>query len=110
MPDWFYILFLFAVGACVGSFLNVVVYRLPRGMSIVSPPSRCPECETPLRRFYNIPVFGWIFLRGKCRYCHKPISARYPIIEAITGSLFIFYYVMFFMLHVGAPDGMSWHI
>jgi len=110
MPDWFYIIFLFAVGACVGSFLNVVVYRVPRGLSIVSPPSRCPECETRLAWRDNIPVFGWIFLKGKCRYCGKPISMRYPIIEAITGFLFVFYYVMFFMLHVGTPAGMNWPI
>jgi leader peptidase (prepilin peptidase)/N-methyltransferase len=110
MPDWFYIPFLFAIGACVGSFLNVVVYRLPRGMSIVAPPSHCPECETPLRWFDNIPVLGWILLGGKCRYCHKPISMRYPMVEAITGFLFVFYYVMFFMLGIGAPAGMTWPI
>jgi len=110
MPHFIYIPFLFAIGACVGSFLNVVVYRLPRGMSLVRPPSRCPECETPLAWYDNVPVFGWIFLRGKCRYCRKPISPRYPIVEAVTGCLFVFYYVMFFILHIGPTGEMNWPI
>jgi leader peptidase (prepilin peptidase) / N-methyltransferase len=102
----FYILFLFAVGACIGSFLNVVVYRLPRGISLATPPSRCPKCEARLAWYDNIPVFGWILLRGKCRYCEQPISPGYPIVEGMTGLLFVFYYVMFFMLHIG-PAGMT---
>jgi leader peptidase (prepilin peptidase)/N-methyltransferase len=104
-----FIPFLFVLGACVGSFLNVLVYRLPLELSVIYPPSRCPDCETKLAWYDNIPVLGWIFLRGKCRYCDKPISARYPIIEAITGLLFVFYYVMFFILHAGpcaSLDGM----
>ncbi len=101
MPHAIYILFLFALGACIGSFLNVVVWRLPRGESLASPPSRCPKCAHKLAWYDNIPVFGWIFLRGKCRYCKASISARYPIIEAITGGLFVFYYVMFFMVDLG---------
>ncbi len=96
-----FILFLFALGASVGSFLNVVVWRWPRGESLISPPSHCPRCQHKLAWRDNIPVFGWIFLRGRCRYCAEPISMRYPIIEAITGLIFVFYYVMFFMLHVG---------
>ena len=110
MPHLFYIPFLFAVGACVGSFLNVVVYRLPRGLSLISPPSRCPKCETPLAWYDNVPVFGWMFLRGKCRYCHERISPMYPIVEAITGLLFVFYYVMFFVEHLGPPQEMNWPI
>jgi leader peptidase (prepilin peptidase)/N-methyltransferase len=110
MPHLFYIPFVFAIGACVGSFLNVVVYRLPRGLSLISPPSRCPKCETPLAWYDNIPVFGWIFLRGKCRYCRQPISPRYPIFEAITGLLFVFYYVMFFLERLGPPEEMNWPI
>ncbi|MDP9175005.1 MAG: prepilin peptidase [Planctomycetota bacterium] len=101
MPDAIFIPFVFALGACIGSFLNVVVYRLPREISLITPPSRCPDCETPLAWYDNIPVFGWIFLRGKCRYCKKPISPCYPVVEAITGFLFVFYYVMFFILHAG---------
>jgi leader peptidase (prepilin peptidase) / N-methyltransferase len=101
MPDAVYIVFLFALGASIGSFLNVVVWRLPRGESLVKPPSHCPKCDHLLAWYDNIPVFGWIFLRGKCRYCKEPISPRYPIVEAITGLLFVFYYVMFFMVHIG---------
>jgi leader peptidase (prepilin peptidase)/N-methyltransferase len=89
--------FVFAFGACIGSFLNVVVWRLPRGESLVTPPSHCPKCNTPLAWYDNIPVFGWIFLKGRCRYCKEPISPRYPIVEAITGALFVFYYLMFFI-------------
>ncbi len=101
MPHLVLIVFLFVLGSVVGSFLNVVVYRLPLDLSLVSPGSRCPQCETPLAWYDNIPVFGWIFLRGKCRYCRKPISARYPIIEAITGFIFASYYILFFMAHAG---------
>jgi leader peptidase (prepilin peptidase)/N-methyltransferase len=96
-----YILFLFALGACVGSFLNVVVWRLPRDESLVSPGSHCPKCNAPLAWYDNLPVIGWIKLGGKCRHCRQPISMRYPIIEAVTGLLFVFYYVMFFILQRG---------
>lgn len=96
-----FIIFFFAIGACVGSFLNVIVWRLPRGESIVSPPSHCPKCNKKLAWYDNIPVFGWIALRGKCRYCGLPISIRYPIIEAITGGLFVLYYVHFFIRQDG---------
>lgn len=101
MPHLLYIPFLFALGACVGSFLNVVVWRLPRGESLVTPPSRCPVCGTRLAWYDNIPVFGWIFLRGRCRYCYNPVSARYPTVELITGLLFVLYYVMFFLFQQG---------
>jgi leader peptidase (prepilin peptidase) / N-methyltransferase len=101
LPHLFYILWLFTVGACVGSFLNVVVYRLPRGQSLVHPPSRCPNCEHRLAWYDNVPVVGWILLAGKCRYCRKPISARYPIIEAFTGSLFALFYIAIFLFHQG---------
>jgi leader peptidase (prepilin peptidase) / N-methyltransferase len=101
MPHLIYIPFVFAFGACVGSFLNVVVWRLPRGESLVTPPSHCPKCNTKLAWFDNIPVFGWIALGGKCRYCKQPISARYPIIEAITGGLFVLYYVAMFIWQEG---------
>ena len=96
-----YIVFLFAFGACVGSFLNVVVWRLPRGESLVTPPSHCPKCENPLKWYDNIPVVGWIKLRGKCRFCGQPISPRYPIVEAVTGGLFVLYYVLFFLANIG---------
>jgi prepilin signal peptidase PulO-like enzyme (type II secretory pathway) len=79
----------FAVGACVGSFLNVVVYRLPAGLSIVSPGSHCPKCQRPIRWHDNLPIFGWIFLGGRCRDCHQTISARYPLVELLTAILFL---------------------
>jgi leader peptidase (prepilin peptidase)/N-methyltransferase len=96
-----YIVFLFALGASIGSFLNVVAWRYPRGESLTFPASRCPTCGHGLAWRDNIPVFGWLALRGKCRYCGNPISSRYPIIEAITGLLFVGYYVAFFILQVG---------
>jgi len=110
MPHAFYLIFLFALGACIGSFLNVVVWRLPRGESLLSPPSHCPKCGTELRWYDNIPVLAWIFLRGHCRYCRRPISPRYPIVEAVTGALFVFYYLAFFVyglwqIHLPAAHG-----
>ena len=101
LPHAVYIVFLFALGACVGSFLNVVVWRLPRDESLISPGSHCPRCNTPLAWYDNLPVIGWIKLHGKCRHCREPISIRYPIVEAVTGLLFVFYYIMFFILHHG---------
>ena len=74
-------------GAVFGSFFNVVAYRLPRGESLSKPPSRCPECETPIKPYDNIPIFGWLLLRGRCRNCGEPISVRYPIVEALTAAL-----------------------
>jgi leader peptidase (prepilin peptidase) / N-methyltransferase len=76
------------LGLAVGSFLNVVIYRVPRNESIVSPRSRCPACGTPVRERDNIPVVSWLLLRGRCRDCHAPISARYPIVELLCGGLF----------------------
>ena len=96
-----YILFLFAFGTCVGSFLNVVVWRLPRGESLITPPSHCPRCGNRLPWYDNIPVIGWIKLRGKCRFCGQPISPRYPIVEGVTGGLFVLYYCLFFLANVG---------
>jgi leader peptidase (prepilin peptidase)/N-methyltransferase len=100
-PHWIILPFVFALGACVGSFLNVVVWRLPRGESLVHPPSRCPKCGHKLAWFDNVPVFGWLWLKGKCRYCSNPISPRYPIVEAITGLIFAGYYVALFMAGLG---------
>ena len=75
------------LGAIVGSFLNVVAYRLPRKESLLHPPSRCPECETPIKPYDNVPVLGWLWLRGRCRACGVRISPRYPLVEALTGLL-----------------------
>jgi len=79
----------FMFGAAVGSFLNVVIYRLPEGLSLLHPPSRCPKCHTRLKPYDNVPVFGWLWLRGRCRYCRAPIAIRYPLIEGFTGALFL---------------------
>lgn len=75
-------------GALVGSFLNVVIYRVPRDLSVVSPRSACPTCQTPIAGYDNIPVISWLLLRGKCRGCASPISARYPLVEAFTAAAF----------------------
>jgi len=75
------------LGAIVGSFLNVVVYRLPRRESVVTGASRCPSCGTPIRPYDNIPVLSWLLLRGHCRRCSAPISVRYPVVEALTAAL-----------------------
>ena len=76
------------LGLLIGSFLNVVIWRVPRGESIVSPPSACPACGAAIRPRDNVPVLGWVLLRGRCRDCNAPISARYPLVEAGTGVLF----------------------
>jgi leader peptidase (prepilin peptidase)/N-methyltransferase len=76
-------------GLLVGSFLNVVAWRLPRGESLVRPGSRCPGCGTPVRPYDNIPVLSWLLLRGRCRSCGEPISARYPLVEAATAALYV---------------------
>jgi leader peptidase (prepilin peptidase)/N-methyltransferase len=89
----------FLFGSAVGSFLNVVIYRLPEGLSLLRPPSRCPKCHTRLKPYDNVPVFGWLWLRGRCRYCKAPISVRYPLIEAFTGGLFLAAFWLF---------GMTW--
>ena len=78
-----------AFGLIVGSFLNVVAYRLPRGESVVYPGSHCPSCDTPIKAYDNVPVFSWLVLRGRCRSCHNSISARYPVVEAVTAALLV---------------------
>jgi leader peptidase (prepilin peptidase)/N-methyltransferase len=75
------------LGAILGSFFNVVAYRLPRGESLSRPRSRCPRCETPIKPYDNVPVLSWLLLRGRCRACREPIPARYPLVEAGTALL-----------------------
>ncbi len=77
-------------GLCVGSFLNVIIYRIPRDESIVFPGSHCPSCGKSLRWFHNIPVLSFLFLRGRCQFCKCSISIRYPLVESITAALFLF--------------------
>jgi len=81
--------FFFLFGIVVGSFLNVCITRIPEEISIVSPGSRCPKCGTPIKAYDNVPLFAWLWLRGKCRACGAPISAMYPLIELATGLLFV---------------------
>jgi leader peptidase (prepilin peptidase) / N-methyltransferase len=87
MPVAIVAVFAGAVGAATGSFLNVVAYRLPRGDSLVHPRSRCPGCGTTIKAYDNVPVIAWVLLRGRCRSCHAPISARYPVVEGLTAAL-----------------------
>ena len=87
--------FFFLFGIVIGSFLNVCISRIPEELSIVSPGSRCPRCEAPIKPYDNIPVLGWILLRGKCRNCQLPISPMYPIVEFLTGVLFVVTYHTF---------------
>jgi leader peptidase (prepilin peptidase)/N-methyltransferase len=85
----------FLCGIVIGSFLNVCIARIPGGVSIIAPASRCPRCETPIKPYDNVPVFGWLWLRGKCRSCKFPISPMYPIVELLTGLLFVACYLEF---------------
>jgi leader peptidase (prepilin peptidase)/N-methyltransferase len=76
-------------GAVIGSFLNVVVYRLPIGQSLVKPRSHCPNCDTPVSPLDNVPLLSWLFLKGRCRHCGEKISARYPAVELLTAACFV---------------------
>ena len=89
-PPVFWAVLAGVFGLAIGSFLNVVIYRLPRGLSVASPArSFCPSCKTTLSCADNIPILGWLFLNGKCRYCKEPIASRYAIVELLTGLLFL---------------------
>lgn len=97
-PHWVWLLFITMFGACVGSFLNVVIYRLPAGLSLVTPPSRCPHCQHRLASYENMPILGWVWLRGKCRKCKAPISVQYPLVELLTAAMFAGCYVLFYLV------------
>jgi len=109
IPSWFWIVFLFAIGCCMGSFLNVVIYRLPRDKSLVRPPSSCPSCGKHIQFYDNIPLFSWLFLCGKCRYCKTRISPRYFVIELLTGLVFVGAFALYFHsgLRHGIPEFLS---
>lgn len=79
---WVFVVWIGLLGGCLGSFFNVVLYRLPRGESVVWPGSHCPKCNHAIRVWHNLPVLGWLMLRGRCYDCKAPISPRYPLIEA----------------------------
>ena len=95
MPPGFLEMAIVFGGLCVGSFLNVCIHRLPTRTSIVFPASSCPSCAHPLAWTDNIPVVSYIALRGRCRYCRAPISARYPIVEALTCAIFVLHWLVF---------------
>ncbi|HEY9190474.1 MAG TPA: prepilin peptidase [Sulfurovum sp.] len=92
---------IFIFGIMIGSFLNVVIYRIPKGESIVFPASKCQSCHTPLKWYHNIPLFSWLALRGKCGFCQAPIAKQYPIVELLTGILFL---ALYFKL------GLVWYL
>jgi len=99
------VLFIFVMGMIWGSFLNVVIFRVSHGSSPLSGRSMCPKCKHQLAWFYNIPLFSFLWLRGRCAYCHKKISIRYPLIEVLTGVMFVWWFLVgfnFFKL-VGSP-------
>ena len=100
LPLWILLVFIFAFGCCIGSFLNVVIYRLPREKSLVRPPSFCPSCGRHIRFYDNIPLVSWLALRAKCRYCKSPISPRYFVIELLTGLVFVSLFILYFVVRI----------
>ena len=95
--DYFPVFAVFVLGLLFGSFLNVCIYRLPRGLSVVTPRSACPQCNRPIAFYDNIPVLSWLILMGRCRICRTPISPRYAIVELLTGLLWVGCYLEFGM-------------
>ena len=104
-PEWIWFVFTFVLGCCVGSFLNVVIYRLPRDKSITIPSSACPACGKNIRFYDNIPLVSWLILGRKCRYCKAPISPRYFVIELLTGLFFTGLFILYF--HIGLRRGLG---
>ncbi len=98
--EWILSVFIFAFGCCIGSFLNVVIYRLPREKSLVRPGSACPKCGRAIRFYDNIPLLSWLVLRAKCRHCKAPISPRYFIVELLAGSVFLGVYLVYFHTNI----------
>src|SRR6185312_15214377 len=94
-----FLVFVFIFGLLLGSFANVVIYRLPKGENVAYPRSRCPKCRTMIAWYDNIPVLSWLILRGRCRHCGNPIAVRYPIVELLTGVVF---------LAIAARHGLTW--
>lgn len=97
-----------AFGACIGSLTNVLVYRIPRGLDFVSPTSRCTSCDTPLTWRENVPIFGWLLLRGRCRFCRSPISPEYVLVETFVALLWAFTFAVLY-LDRGNALGISFH-
>lgn len=105
VPDWIWFVFIFSFGCCIGSFLNVVIYRLPRDKSLVTPPSACPACDKHIRFYDNIPLVSWLLLGRKCRYCKESISPRYFVIELLTGLVFLGLFILYFQVNL--RDGIK---
>ena len=101
MPAWLVLGLVAVVGLCVGSFLNVCIYRLPRRESLVHPRSRCTSCGRQLTSLDNIPVFSWLALRGRCRTCGAAVSAMYPIVETVTAAVFVAAYALYGLTPLG---------
>ncbi len=95
LPGWYWPTLAFAWGAIWGSFGNVVIYRLPRGLSVVHPPSACPACGARIRPWHNLPVVSYLWLRGRCAACRAPFSARYALVEGLCGLLAVGVYLHF---------------
>lgn len=110
--EWIWLVFVFVYGSCVGSFLNVVIYRLPRDKSLTTPPSSCPACDRRIRFYDNIPLISWLLLGAKCRYCKARISARYFVIELLSALLFVAVFALYFIIEyrrlgIEAPTGIG---
>ncbi len=101
MEDLVFAIIVFIFGIMIGSFLNVLIYRIPKGENIAFPASHCQSCLTPLKWYHNIPIFSWLFLRGKCGFCDEKISIQYPIVEFITGLIAV---ALFYKL------GLNWQL
>lgn len=101
MAELYFTIMIFVFGILIGSFLNVVIYRIPKGESIVFPSSKCQSCQTPLKWYHNVPIFSWLFLRGKCGFCSEKISIQYPLIELTTGFIAV---ALFYKL------GLVWYL
>ena len=110
--EWIIVAFIFAFGCCIGSFLNVVIYRLPREKSLVHPGSACPHCGREIRFYDNIPLLSWLILRARCRNCKAPISLRYFIVELLTGSVFLGLYLIYFHTAIRPTMGVpgTWFV
>ena len=101
MPDTLLTIFIFIFGIVMGSFLNVLIYRIPKGENIAFPASKCQSCQTELKWYHNVPIFSWLFLRGKCAFCKESIAIQYPLIEFLTGVIAV---LLFFKL------GLVWYL
>lgn len=106
-PLWVYkipaLVFIFAFGACVGSFVNVLIFRLPAGVSVITPPSRCPSCGTRLSWRENLPIVGWLALRGRCRHCRVAISPQYLVVELAMATLFLLLAIRYYVVPPSTP-------